>query len=637
MIKQTLKRALGFALAALLLFGLCLTPAAALTPQQLKELLQELYIDEVDDAVLSEETIEGILEALGDPYTRYMTADEFALFMASMSDDEFGGIGISAGAVEEGLELSNVYEGLPAAAAGLVPGDIITAVDGILAEGVSAALVSEWLRGAVGSRVTVTVKHRDGRVENHTLTRALVVIPKTVSELIGKIGYINCSAFGDATLTHFANALESGKGASVWMVDLRNNGGGSVDAAVQSLGLFLGEGYITHMRNGRDEYISFLSEQKEQTMAPLIVLTSAWSASAAEIFTAVVRDSGAGLVIGEKTYGKGVAQVFLWEEHLPDFFPEGDAVTITAYRYYTHAAGNTADKIGVIPHLLVDAQIAGEIGMLLGEEETSGGSLLRLNIGGWRWYVDPDTAASPERRAYFTALLEALPPGTALSWREQGVWADVQIETLVERYGLTDYRARGFTDVGSDARADQINTLACYDILRGGGDGSFRPEETLTRAELCALLTQAMGLKSGAAAPFADVPADAWYAGAVSAAYTAGLVSGLGDGRFDPEGRVESEQLIAVMGRAATFLNAALYAKSKQYDASSAAVPAAFSDWAKPAAWLLDGSLQNLLGAPVNLLYRSSAQIDPKAAVTRAETAQLLYNLYLYTGILTQP
>ncbi|MBQ5584185.1 MAG: PDZ domain-containing protein, partial [Ruminiclostridium sp.] len=147
--KYLWKRAAALVLAA----ALCLSPAAqALTPDQLKDLLQEHYIDEIPQAALDADTVEGILEALGDPYTMYMTPEEFAQFQASMQDSSVVGIGISALADETGLLVVGVYEGSPAETAGLVAGDVIINVDGNDAAGQPAEVITGWLKGEEGTQ-----------------------------------------------------------------------------------------------------------------------------------------------------------------------------------------------------------------------------------------------------------------------------------------------------------------------------------------------------------------------------------------------------------------------------------------------------------------------------------------------------
>ena len=171
----------------------------------------------------------------------------------------------------------------------------------------------------------------------------------------------------------------------------------------------------------------------------------------------------------------------------------------------------------------------------------------------------------------------------------------------------------------------------------GDGSGAFRPEEGLTRAQLCALLAQALNctLTEGDGL-FSDVPADAWYAPHVSAAARLGLVEGVGNGRFDPEGTVTCQQLITVLGRLGLRLSLSLDLDAWEAPADVLEDPAlaGYAGWARPAVWLLSQSQRGLLGNPINLLWAPPEDIDPDAPASREEAAFLLCSLLNYIGIL---
>lgn len=635
--KNWSKKLLSGALALLLVLSIVATPAFAMTADELKLLLQEYYVDEVDEAVLEQDTIQGILEVLGDPYTRYLTAEEFTELLESMSDAEIAGIGVSLMAQNEGLLVMVVYADSPAAKAGIQTGDMIIAVDGRSTADVDASVSIEWLRGDVGQSVSVKIQRADGSTFTKNLVRDLVVVPSTEFErLTDNLSYIYCTTFGDTTLAHFTQALEENKqGTTVWMVDLRDNPGGDVNATAQTLGLFLGKGVVTYMRNGKDQYALFVSQQEIKTIEPTIVLTSQWTASAAEMFSGVLRDAENGIVIGEKTYGKGVAQIILTQQEIPEIFAEGDAMAITAYRYYT-MAGNGADQLGIIPTLLVPAEIAGDVGLLLSAQEPNGSKegYLRVDLAGWRWFVELSLATgSADGLEVFSRLLEALPPKTTIMRGDGAMWKEVTVSQLVSDYELP-YTSRAFTDVGSDARADHINTLATYEVLLGDGNGLYRPNDTMTRAEFSALLTQALGLTGTGNTPFSDVSSGEWYAQSISAVYEAGLMNGVGDGLFSPGGTVSEEEMITVMGRMFTILNTFMYEMSKDYDAATANVPEGYSQWAQQWVWLLTESQEDILGGKINLLFDTAENIEPRQAASRGEAAELLYTLYTYLYII---
>ena len=631
--KHFWKRCLAAGLAA----ALCLAPAVqALTPDQLKEILGEYYIEDLPQAALDAETVEEVIQALEDPYTMYLSPEEFAAFQASMKDETVVGIGISAVGTEEGLSIVGTYEGTPAERLGLVPGDVIIRVEGNDAAGQVAEVISGWLKGEEGTQVTFTVRHADGTEETYTATREKVVIPATTTELLedGTTGYIVCNTFGEETLGHFTQGTQAYDDANLWMVDLRENGGGDVYAVTQTLGVFLGEGTMLYLRDGQGDYYRYVSQQERTTIYPTIVLTSGQTASSAEIFALAMKDKSGGMIIGSNTYGKGVAQVILTEEQLPDALQDGEALRITAFQYYG-VNGNTAQSIGVIPDLLVDTNHADEIAALFSSQEpgqTQG--WVRVHLGGWRWYVDLTEAMSQENAPYFAEMLSALPPAVNIYLGTGSGWEETTPAQVAKETGVTGYVPRAFSDVAGLDCERAANTLCTYGMLRGYADGTFRPDNGLTRAELCALLTQAMGLSTaGSGELFTDVDAGSWYAPYVRAARNAGYMEGVGYGKFDPEGLVTQEQMMTVLGRLAANLNRTFREASKQVPEDTG-IGAGYSTWAQPWVWLLEKSQKNLLGQPLSMLCTPSDQVDPQAPATRGETAQILYTILVAVGVL---
>lgn len=617
--------------AVVLTAALCLSPMAqALTPDQLKELLQEYYIEEIPQAALEADSVEGILEALGDPYTLYMTPEEFAEFQASMKDGSVVGIGISALADETGLLVVGVYEDSPAEAVGLVAGDVIINVSGHDAAGQPAEIITGWLKGEEGTQVTFTVRHADGTEESYTVARAQVTIPATTTEVLenGTTGYIACTTFGEDTLDHFSEGIQAYDDVNLWMVDLRNNGGGDVYAVTQTLGTFLGKGTQVYLRDGEDGYYRYVSDQESLTISPVIVLVSPHTASASEIFSLGVKDKQGGMVIGSHTYGKGVAQIVLTEKDQPEAL-DGDALRITAYQFYG-VDGNTANRLGVVPDLLVDADHADEIAQLFSSREPAGekDGWLRLHLGGWRWYLDLDHAMTPENQPYFAEMLSALAPGCVILRGEGKGWEETTAQEVASLLGVDGYAPRVFSDVYGEDCELAANTLRTYEMLLGYTDGTFRPNNTLTRAELSALLVQTMHLSVTAEGiDFADVPADSWYAPHVRAVCAAGYLKGVGGGYFDPQGTVTQEEMITVLGRLAAEVNLYFY-QASQAVPEDTGVPEGYSDWAEDWAWLLAASQKNFLGQPLNMLYDDLEAIQPQAFVTRGQIAQVIYNIF---------
>ena len=623
-------------LALVLTLTVCLAPMAqALTTEQLKTLLDQYYIDGLSDELKSLGSVEEILDALDDPYTIYMDASQYQALLRSMQDSAVVGIGISAADHDQGLLIMGVYQDSPAQKAGLAAGDIIIEVDGKSCAGQASEVIVGWLKGAEGTAVSIRALHPNGSAKSYTLTRATVVIPATQTEVVnGNIGYISCNTFGPETLTHFQEGMKEHPDVDTWIVDLRNNPGGDVVAVTQSLGVFLGQSNIVYLKDGEDQYLLYTSQQDTETLSPAIVLTSGNTASAAEIFSAAIRDHDGGLLIGDNTYGKGVAQVVLDGTSHPNQFTEGDAIRITAYRYYS-TSGTTADKVGVIPHLLVDPNDADEIALLFLAKEPVGDNsrYLRVHLGNWRWHLNLDVCLTPEAKPYFLELLEALPPTAPIYQGTGSKWALTDVKTVAADCGLKDYTPRAFSDVDSYEWKDELNTLKTYGLLTGYEDGSFHPEQSMTRAELCSLLTQSLGLTTKkTASAYSDVSGSDWYFQCIHAAADAGLVEGRGDGSFDPQGTVTHEQLITILGRMSTTLNAYFYEASKQAP-DTYATTASYNKWAAGWVWLLSESQVDVLGQPVNLLYDEPLQIAPRETATRGQAGALLYSILSYISL----
>lgn len=247
-------------LSLLLALGLLLTSASALTVEQVREILGTYYIDEIPEEVLAQPTIEEILTALGDPYTDYYNAEEYAAFLNALEDTQLVGIGIRSYYLESGVLLDQVAPDSPAAEAGLQAGDTIIAVDGNDTRGAGESEIDGWIRGEEGTSVRLTVL-RDGETFQAVLTRRPVVFPTVVLEKIeNEVAWISCSAFGSSTFQYFYDIITAyDDEVQGWVVDLRGNGGGDVMAAVFSAGCFadLGQGVLSS-GTGRGRYYSYL-------------------------------------------------------------------------------------------------------------------------------------------------------------------------------------------------------------------------------------------------------------------------------------------------------------------------------------------------------------------------------------------
>ena len=621
-----MKKRLFSLIAALLCAVMLVLPASALTVPEALELLEQVYLREIPAEAYQAKSLEELFALLGDPYTYYMTEEQYKAFLDSVeSTTDVVGIGVSIQYTDQGILVVEVLRGGSAYEAGIQSGDLIVAIEGepcVPAKESHAKLI----RGEAGTEVTVTVL-RDGATQDYTLTRRQVVIPNTQVEVLdGGIGYINCDSFGSLTGSYFSDGItEYDDMVSCWLVDLRGNPGGYTDAAGEATSAFVGPCYYLYLENRQSVVYGYICTEPAVTEKPVIVLLDANSASASEALSANLRDAGRGISIGARSYGKGVAQIMLDQEQFSEYF-DGDGMKVTTYRFYS-VGGNTTDQIGVIPTLLVDEPYAAAVAQALcGSAEKASRS---VTLDGKTFYINPE--ASDEVLA---ALYAALPPQATVSlrsgdtWVEDALWAGMVAES------------RWFNDVYISSYANEINAMATYRLLLGDGNGSFRPKDTLTRAELCAMLAQVLNVTyTGTQSRFTDVPASAWYFEEVNAIAHLGLVNGVGGGRFNPNAPLTQQEFFAIMGRTARYLNFGIDAYGQQLESGEtvpqdAKVLEPFASWAKNSAAVLAWGAQTILETDNGMLYAPLEQISPKASVLREEAAAGMYAVLTGLGIL---
>lgn len=605
------------------------TSAQALSVDEAREILQRSYVDRLPRAAQDASSLDELF-SYTDDYTYYMTGEEYKAFLAGVEGEEsFAGIGAEIAYGEQGITIVSVLKGGGAEKAGLLAGDVIVAIDG---EGCvpGTAEAREKLLGEAGTQVRVTVLRADGSKKDFTVTRALVVQTNTSVSAEGGVGYIDCDSFGSQTGTYFQNGVRKYSSAvRTWIVDLRGNGGGLTSAAVTALGTFAGKGELAYFVDRDGDAIPERYTGADLTDKPAIVLTDAGSASASEIFAGGILGTGAGIVIGERSYGKGVAQIVYDGTNCP--YLTDDAVKVTAYRFYC-AGGNTSDRVGVIPTLYIPQGTASAVAQLLaGEKPTDGSAYLHLVLNGLGFYMD--IAEAKQQTPALEAVLRALAPDAELYWGENGAEERVTSAQVRERCGKAEM-SMDFSDASGSAYEKEINTLAAYRIVFGD-KGKFRPGDTMTRAEVCALLAQALDVYSSADGYFADVPKGSWYASSVNAMASLGLVSGVGSGKFVPNATMTQEEFITVLGRLVEFLNLDARAYLDEHPLAILQPLAQYKDfspWAIRCADLLTGSVTDEDGNAVTMYCTDLAHIEPKAPILREQAAAALCNALRATG-----
>ncbi len=393
-IPHTARRSLvcmALALALLFSFSACLTSCTPEPPTdpnaELISLLKEMSLYGLDDTRLEGLLAEAIVAATGDPYARYMTRAEYEDYYGGLSGS-FVGIGVTVNpyadtALGHAIQILRVHEGSPAQTAGILPGDLITHVNGIGVSqvGYSTALTS--LKGEAGSALSLTV-YRPSTEETLSLsaTRQACTQQTVFYTTFGQVGYLLITAFESVTTSQFIEAVSTleGQGVTSLVFDLRYNGGGYLRTACEMLAYLLPDGEIASVDYHSDTLTDYTISSHENTLQmganahttdmlgnpldvsheatlPMVCLTNSSTASAAELFCASLRDTarenpdtfpGVALV-GTLSYGKGCVQTSF-------ALSNGDFVKLTVGLYYP-PCGENFDGIGLSPDVAVDSAI----------------------------------------------------------------------------------------------------------------------------------------------------------------------------------------------------------------------------------------------------------------------------------------
>lgn len=262
------------------------------------------------------ETLKSLVRALNDKYTIFMDPKEFDSFQKTIDPKDFGGIGIYIFEDEKNNKQLTVVEPIedtPAFKAGIKPGDMIMFIDGISTKGMSGDTAQSLLRGKIGTKVTLTLKRKGvSQLPPFTLTRALIHIKSTSFKMLDdKIGYIQVKAFARNTAKEVEDAMRTleTRGARAYILDLRNNGGGYVDIAVDLCSKFLNPGsLVVTVVERKIHRVDYNSGPNIHPHLPVVVLVNDATASASEITAGAFQDLGIATVVGTKTFGKASVQ-----------------------------------------------------------------------------------------------------------------------------------------------------------------------------------------------------------------------------------------------------------------------------------------------------------------------------------------
>ena len=301
----------------------------------------------VDDAKLFSGAIDGMVKTLDDPYTEYLDEKEYR-DLSEMATGSFCGIGIIFGKKDEGYVVISTLPDNPGAAAGIKGGDRIIAVDGKATESLNMEEVSNLIRGPKDTEVELQLLDKNAKEKTIRVVRQEIKNPSVGSYMLPntKIGVLQIAAFNENTGEEFAEAYKKleENGMQATILDLRGNPGGLVDAGVSVAGMLVPKGPIVSIIYKEGTKLTEESHL-EKVKYPLVVLIDHGSASASEIVAGAIKDTKAGYLIGEKSFGKGSVQSIIGLDGKT-------ALKITAAKYYT-PSGVSIHHVGIEPDLVV--------------------------------------------------------------------------------------------------------------------------------------------------------------------------------------------------------------------------------------------------------------------------------------------
>src|ERR1700736_2028664 len=353
------------------------------------------YVEKPDDSKLVESAISGMLGSL-DPHSSYMDAKSFR-DMQVQTRGEFGGLGIEVTQEDGLIKVVTPIDDTPASRAGILSGDIISAIDGENVQGLSLNQAVDKMRGAPDTSVTLKILRGSNKdPQDIKLSRAVIQI-KSVRERPegGDIGYIRITQFKEQTfegvrtaVQKFQNDIPAGKFKG-YILDRRNNPGGLLDQSIDVVNCFLDRGEIVSTRGrNADETMRYNARPGDLSKGkPVVILINGGSASASEIVAGALQDHKRAAILGTRSFGKGSVQTII------PLGQNNGAVRLTTARYYT-PSGRSIQAKGIDPDVTVLQDVPDD---LKGKEDTNGVASLRGHLkngedekGGSQAFVPPD-------------------------------------------------------------------------------------------------------------------------------------------------------------------------------------------------------------------------------------------------------
>lgn len=355
----TLKKILQGTAIAFLVIGLLLVSLIAVNYKQLGNLVKVVtlvktqYLNPVSYDTLIEGSVKGVVQSLNDPYSAYLDPSTYRQLREQIKGS-FGGLGVLVGMKDDQLTVARTYRNTPAYRAGIQPGDVILKIDNKDVSGIDMDTALNLLRGQVGTKLTLTIIRAN--ITNPfdvSLTREEITVPTVESAMLKDgVAHITISQFTEHTPQELENNISKLKEENMKSVilDLRGNPGGELTSAVNVAGYFVPKGPVVYI-DYRGQKLEEHSAQGNNLGLPLVVLINEHSASAAEILAGSIKDTSAGTILGQKSFGKGVVQMVF-------DLGNGAGLKLTTARYLTPKKKDINNK-GIEPDIVVEQPLEG--------------------------------------------------------------------------------------------------------------------------------------------------------------------------------------------------------------------------------------------------------------------------------------
>lgn len=299
----------------------------------LSSYINRFYLNDIDYGKMGDIIYKAMVSGLDDKYAAYYTKDEYK-DISEKTKGEFCGIGayISQGKNDNSLKVAGVVKGGPAEKAGIKKGDIIVEVDGENIQGKDSSYAISKMKGKKGTNVSISVMRKGNKKTITFNIKREVIHDNTVSYkmLDNNIGYISVSAFETVTKKQFKSAVDclEKKNEKGLIIDLRDNGGGLLDTALDMLDQILPKKLVVYTKDKNGVAEEYYTKDDKEIKIPIVILVNGNSASASEVFCGALRDYGKAKLLGTKTFGKGIVQSSF-------AFRDGTGLKFTTSKYYT--------------------------------------------------------------------------------------------------------------------------------------------------------------------------------------------------------------------------------------------------------------------------------------------------------------